>query len=327
MNKRKRKVLLALLMALSLAMTVACAANYSPPMDKGETGWDYGDQDGSLDTPSAPGILPDQGDKVQLERKFIQDGILNLRSSDINKTYDSLIDLTQRLGGRLVSYEEQSQDDRQWINMRVALPFGKLNEFMEATADHVTKVETKTVTSEEVTESYYDTKTRIQSNEDLIAHYRSMLTKADTIEDTLLVQGRIDDLTVELESLKGRMKVLESLTQESRVDISIRMETDPTITKPEVTWKTLKWSDVVYLMKNAIQKVGIGIVLFVQYFLVFLVYASPVILLAALIILLIVLCRRRKRKRLARKESQGAAVSPPTYIHPDPSESQTDKRE
>ena len=325
MKKRKGKSLLAYLLILlllgSLVITGACSANYSPPLkDEAapgwDTGWDYGDGEAVPQEPPASGILPDQG-QDQLERKFIQDGTLNLRSSDIDKTYDSLLALTQKLGGRLVSYEAQSQDERRWINMKVALPFGKLPEFMDTTADHVTKIETKTVTSEEVTEAYYDTKTRIESNENLIAHYRTMLTKAETIEETLLVQGRIDELTTELESLKGRLKLLDSLTQESRVDISIRMETDPTITKPDVTWKTLKWSDVGYLMKNAIQKVGIGIVLAFQYFLIFLVYASPFILLAGLIILLIVFLGRRKRKRMAKGQGQKAVADPQGYVHPD----------
>ncbi len=332
MKKRKGKSLLAYLLILlllgSLAITVACSSGYSPSLKDEvspgwDTGWDYGDGEAVPQEPPSSGILPDQG-KNQLERKFIQDGTLSLRSSDIDKTYDSLLALTHKLGGRLVSYEAQSQDERRWINMKVALPFGKLPEFMDTTADHVTKIETKTVTSEEVTEAYYDTQTRIQSNENLIAHYRTMLNKAETIEETLLVQGRIDELTTELESLKGRLKLLDSLTQESRVDISIRMETDPTITKPDVTWKTLKWSDVGYLMKNAIQKVGIGIVLAFQYFLFFLVYASPFILLAGLIILLIILLGRRKRKRAAKRQGQKAAVKPQAYVHPDNSDQEAD---
>jgi uncharacterized membrane protein len=86
---------------------------------------------------------------------------------------------------------------------------------------------------------------------------------------------------------------------ESHISITIRMEEDPTVAKPDVTLKTMKWTDVGYLMKNGIKKIGIGIALGFQYFLIFLVYAAPVIVFIALILLIIWLVRRRKRKKRA----------------------------
>ncbi len=302
--------LLVILIAAGCAMGTSKDRAPEAPQDW-NSGIEWGDDDfgGGKDgsaAPDQPQTLP----PGELERKFIQNGELALRSSDIDRTYESLTALALQLGGRVVSYEQLTSGDVRWITLRVAVPFGQLSAFMEHTAENVTKVENKLVTSEEVTESYYDTRTRIQSTEELIAHYRTMLTKAETIEDTLMVQARIDELTVSLESLKGRMNLLDSLTRESTIDVTIRMETDPTITKPEVTWETLKWSDVGYLMKSAVQRVGIGIVLAIQYFLVILVYAAPFILLTALILLIIWLVRRRRKKRGVKKAAAGV-VAPP----------------
>lgn len=313
MKKKNKKRLLILVLTLMLAgilaMTAACASSYAPlPPSKEDAGWDYGEE--SLRPQPPADIRPGESTGGPVERKFIQNGTLILRSSDIQKTYESLVSLAQSLGGRVVAYQQLTDGDIKWISLQVAVPFGRLDDFMEAGAREVTKIESKSVSSEEVTEAYYDVKTRIGSTEDLIAHYRTLLARAETIEDTLMVQTRIDDLTLELESLKGRLQVLDSLTMESRIDITIRMETDPTITKPEVTWKTLKWSDVGFLMKSGIQKVGIAIVLAFQYFLVFLVYASPLILLAVLIIILILILRRRKRKKMARKALEVPAGHP-----------------
>lgn len=275
--------------------------DWNPGIEWGEDDYERGEA-----APDLPQTLP----PGEVERKFIQNGELALRSSDLDKTYDSLASLTLQLGGRVVSYQQETSGDVKWISMQVAVPFGKLSEFMGHTATNVTKVENKRVTSEEVTESYYDTRTRIQSTEELIAHYRSMLTKAETIEDTLMVQTRIDELTISLESLKGRMQLLDSLTRESVISITIRMETDPTITRPEVTWATLKWSDVGFLMKSAIQRVGIGIVLAIQYFLVFLVYAAPFLILLALVLLIVWLVRRRRKKRGITKTAKKPPADP-----------------
>ena len=301
---------------LVVLMGVGCASvskDYAPPRDEAPGEWDTGNEWGGVEddfqdiAPDSPQTAPLPADKV--ERKFIQNGSLALRSSDIDKTYESLASLTLSLGGRVISYDQEASGDIKWINMKVAVPFGKLDIFMDHTAENVTKVESKSVTSEEVTEAYYDTQTRIRSTEDLISHYRTMLAKADTVEETLMVQSRIDELTLELESHKGRLQLLDNLTRESRIDITIRMEKDPTITKPEVTWKTMKWSDVGYLMKNAVQRVGIGIVLGLQYFLVFLVYLAPLLILLAIVLLIIWLVRRRKRKRA--KMAQARETLPP----------------
>lgn len=317
MKKRTRIVILVAALLLVALMGAGCAMGMSKDTAPREPGdWNEGAEWGEDAAGDYPGIVPPAPDSPlplppgEIERKFIQNGELALRSSDINKTYESLSALTLQLGGRVVSYEQLTSGDVSWITMQVAVPFGKLSDFMEHTAENVTKVENKLVSSEEVTESYYDTKTRIQSTEELISHYRSMLTKAETIEETLMVQERIDELTVSLESLKGRLQLLDSLTRESKIDITIRMETDPTITRQEVTWETLKWSDVGYLMKSAIQRVGIGIVLAIQYFLVILVYAVPLIVLLAVVLLIIWLVRRRKRKAAAKKAGTGPPLPP-----------------
>lgn len=321
-------IIAVLMMALSC---YGCSAGFSPSgIDKDESGWDSGNPayPGEPGKDIAPGEpYPSQPLPDDVERKFIQNGLLALRSSDIEKTFQSFSSLAISMGGRVVSYEQLSEGEIKWITMRVSVPFGKLSEFMDHTAEDVTKIETKTVKSEEVTEAYYDIKTRMKSAEELIAHYRSMLTKAETIEETLMVQTRIDELTVELESLKGRLQLLDSLTQESTIDITIRMETDPTIIKPDVTWKTLKWSDVGYLMKNAIQKVGIGIVLAFQYFLVFLVYASPLIVLLVIILVIVFLVRRKRKKRAVAKTPPTGLAPPAAYVHPDEISVDPSKRE
>ena len=167
MKKMKKRIALTLAILMMTSVVIGCSsANMSHPSDKseGSPGWEHG-QD--FDSPGAP-EAPREKLPNAIERKFIQNGELALRSSDVDKTYESLVSLTERLDGRVVSYERQVDDDYGWIHMQVAVPFGSLSEFMDVTAEHVTRVETKTVTSEEVTESYYDTKTRLQSTEDLI---------------------------------------------------------------------------------------------------------------------------------------------------------------
>ena len=310
MKKHHIRITLAILLLIGSMLFVGCSAKSSdssaPEAPGSEQAWDKGDagygNDFDFDNVNedgmsgAPTVTPIPG---TVQRKFIENGNLELRSVNVDETFKALSALAASLGGRVVSYEQFVGETYKTISMQVAVPYGKLTDFMEHAGETWTKIEAQSVTSQEVTEEFYDTKVRIESTEKLIEHYRTILTEAKTIEETLQVQSRIDELTVELESLKGRFRVLDYLTQESHISITIRMEEDPTVAKPEVTLKTMKWSDVGFLMKNALTKVGIGIALGFQYFLIFLVYASPVVAFILLVLLIVWIVRRRKRKKKA----------------------------
>jgi hypothetical protein len=317
--KRKQKltilsIILTLLIIVSI-FVVGCSSNsYQAPSIKEENRIDSiapekGDYDSSINgIDSFENVIESNNQNTlnkHIERKFIENGSLELRSKNVDETFTALSNLAKSLDGRVVSYDQDKGDSFKTIRMQVAVPYGKLNDFMEHAGESATKIESQSVTSEEVTEEYHDTKTRIESIENLIKHYRDLLNEAKTIEDILQVQTRIDDLTYQLEALKGKLKVLDYLTQESFISIVIRMEEDPIITKPEVTLKTLKWSDVGYLMKTGLHKVGIIIALGFQYFLIFLVYASPLILLAIIIRIIFII----RKKKMKNKPSAGKITS------------------
>lgn len=322
LRHRRCRWIAGILLALMLIMAiVGCAAskkeqssNAVPPssFDEDFSGNRFDDMNMDTREPGDAMLNNDQPQKKEpasVERKYIEQGTLSLRSADVDRTYKALSDLASSLGGRIISYEKSVSDDQTYsvITMKVAVPFGKLNAFMEHAGQSATKIESQAVTSEEVTETYYDTEVRIKSLENQIEHYRTLLKKAETIDETMQVQMQIDYLTTELESFKGRLKLLDYLTKESEIDITIRMDEDPTVTKPDVTLTTMKWSDVGYLMKNALKKVGIGIALGFQYFLVALVYAAPVVILILIIILIVFLVRRRKRKKRAIKAGKASS--------------------
>ncbi len=320
MKKHHIRITLAILLLIGSMLFVGCSAKSSYPTSPdapgSEQAWDLGDAGYGKDfdnaredeMPGAPTVSPIPG---AVQRKFIENGNLELRSVDVDKTFKALSELAASLGGRVVSYEQFVGETFKTITMQVAVPYGRLTDFMEHAGETSTKIEVQSVTSQEVTEEFYDTKTRIESTEKLIEHYRTILKEATTIEETLQVQSRIDELTVELESLKGRFRVLDYLTQESHISITIRMEQDPAVAKPEVTLKTMKWSDVGFLMKNAITKVGIGIALGFQYFLIFLVYASPVVVFILLVLFIVWIVRRRKRKKRAALAAKAENKVPP----------------
>jgi VIT1/CCC1 family predicted Fe2+/Mn2+ transporter len=219
-------------------------------------------------------------------------------STDPVKTKSDIESKASSLGGFVSDFSQQT-NSYIYIQMTVEVPGDKLEVFLRQIGDSGVKVERQSVSSEDVTDSYYDTETRLGTTRDLLDHYRLMLGKAETIDETLQVQAKIDQLTLELESLQGRLNRLELLTSNSRVYIEIYQEKDPLLEKPSEL-EPLSWEHVKYFISNGFSRLGTVLLLVAQYLFIGLAVGLPVILVIVLIILIIYFAgKRKKKKRLA----------------------------
>lgn len=302
--KRNRTLLLVLSLLLILSLFFsACSARSSKDSAPGmpEYGEEYPgapapgeDMDGSIIEPIDPDpVNPADPD---LPRKLIQNADLTLISTDPVKTKSDIESKANSLGG-LVSDFSQQNNNYIYVQMTVEIPSDKLDVFLRQINDSGVKVEAQAVTSENVTDTYYDTETRLQTTRDLLAHYRELLQEARNVEETLQVQARIDQLTLELESLQARLNRLDIMTRNSRVYIEIYQEKDPLLEKPSEL-EPLSWEHVKYFITNGFNRMGTVLLLIAQYIFISLTVGLPVILVIVLIILIICFARKRKRKKL-----------------------------
>ena len=109
---------------------------------------------------------------------------------------------------------------------------------------------------------------------------------------------------MEIESLKGKLKLWDSQLSESTVALNIRQENDPVQVRKEVNWNALSLDDMSYLMTSGLKSVvnfltGAG-----QWLLIILVAAAPIWIPLLIIIILLV---RRSRKRRKQKAIEMAA--------------------
>lgn len=291
-------LLLSLLLLLSLFIS-GCSAAMSTDQAPREP--EYGNEypgsaapDEDMDLPS---IDPDSVSPADpsLPRKVIKNADMTVVSTDPVKTKADIESKASSLGG-FVSDFSQQVNNYIYIQMTVEVPGDKLDLFLRQIGDSGVKVERQSVTSEDVTDSYYDTETRLATTRDLLNHYRDMLASADTIDETLQVQAKIDQLTLELESLQGRLNRLELLTSYSRVYLEIYQEKDPLLEKPSEL-EPLSWEHVKYFISNGFGRLGTVLLLVAQYLFIGIAVGFPVILVVLLIILIICLTKKRKKKK------------------------------
>uniref|UniRef100_UPI003F4C377F DUF4349 domain-containing protein n=1 Tax=Brachyspira catarrhinii TaxID=2528966 RepID=UPI003F4C377F len=151
-----------------------------------------------------------------VERKLIVSVDIRVNSKDVEKSYKSIEEKLKEYNGYFDNVE--SSKNRYYLNIRI--PKENLYAFIDFIEQNE-KVENKNINTQDVTETYYDTENRIKNREVLLEKLRNYLREAKNIDEILKVEDRINNLTYEIESMKGNLKNLQSSVDYSRVTLNI----------------------------------------------------------------------------------------------------------
>lgn len=150
-------------------------------------------------------------------RKIIVNANAALRVESLSAGMDALDSLTKELGG----YTRDSYLDEDSGRLSSMIPADNLDIFL-GRLDKLGKVVNKSKTSQDVTDTYFDTQTRIKNLEAEIETMRKLLQKEGwKVSELLEIEREIRRLTDELELLKGQMTNLDRSIKYSQVDINL----------------------------------------------------------------------------------------------------------
>ncbi len=90
----------------------------------------------------------------------------------------------------------------------VRIPAERLDAFLAAVPT-LGKVEDQSISAMDVTDTHRDLKVRLAHLETMRARYQSLLDKAVTVSEAVLVEKELERVTSEYESLKARLQALE----------------------------------------------------------------------------------------------------------------------
>ncbi len=254
------------------------------------------------------------GGAAAAERKMIRNSALDLEAKDVVAAYEALLAYAEQYGGYEVYRNQQRSSGYLSIDAQIKIKPEHLDAFIAYAATQADVINTS-ITSEDITESYYDAQTRLKTMEEALETYYTFLKNAKTIEESLAVQNQINQLTLEIESLKGKIKLWDSLLAESVVTIRLRQIDDPVKIKKEINWSALTFEDMAYLMKSGLAGVVNVLVGIFQWLAIVLVAAAPVWIIAIVVIIIV---RRRIKKRRQKKAVQPQAPPHDQSQNPQP---------
>ncbi len=311
---------LALLMALAILIAVitgACSAStgemsLSTTIAATTHGGYENEKDGfSSGYPTADTGSAQPANPAALAVKIIRNASLDIEADDVLKAYDTLLQRAVANGGYEMSRKVSTNDEYTTLEAKIKIPPEHLDDLL-AFAGTTGKIINVQTSSQDITENYYDAQTRLATMESMLGKYQEFLDRADTVQEALSVQSEINRLTTEIESLKGKLRYYDAMVAESVVTVRIHQTNDPVRIKKEITWSSLTWEDMTYLMQRGLMGVVNTLTGVTQWLAIALVAASPLIVIAV-IVLVIVIRRRRKAKTKSHAihPESGDADNPP----------------
>lgn len=134
-------------------------------------------------------------------------------------------ELTVGTGGYVADVSLDNRDS--WANGSILakVPKDKVDGFLEQIKELGIKVTSISDTSEDVTMQYTDTATRLDVKRTSLEKYRQYLEKAESVEELLSIESRIDSIVVDIESFEQQLKVLDNQIDYTEVTININCKT------------------------------------------------------------------------------------------------------
>ncbi|MEZ4493833.1 MAG: DUF4349 domain-containing protein [Dehalococcoidia bacterium] len=227
----RKSILGAVLLAILAGMALAACGDDDD--DDGATAFRAANDAGDADVP-ASGEASSGGDGVApgyqsslLDRKIIFTADMRLEATDVRGAYERAALIARQSGGFVERSSLSTRDDddgqpREYATVTIRIPVAHYDDVLnDLRAMNGVEVLSEESSSTEVTEEYTDLQSRIRNLERTEAQYLTLLDRADTIDDILTVNDRLDGVRSQIEQIQGRLNLLDDLTDLATVSMSI----------------------------------------------------------------------------------------------------------
>jgi len=160
---------------------------------------------------------------VTTDRKIVKTAALHIKTNDYESFMTGIKQKIEQYNGYVVQSQEYNYDNKtdRNANMKVKIPADKLESFIEELASMGT-VTSKTIGSDDITNSYIDVESRIKALETEQEALLGLMEKAESLADVISLQDRLSDVRADLEALKAQKQSYDEMVAYSEVSVDIR---------------------------------------------------------------------------------------------------------
>ena len=231
-----KKMLSALLSTVLLLSLFGCGAamNSGASADTQTNGFAFSDQnkyESSMGFDSAAPMEPESAapgynavetpsSSLPENVKMIYRGYLHLESTAFDEAVEGLNQLVAKMGGYFESSELNNYSPYRSACYVVRVPSAKYNKFCGQVGG-LAQLNSQRHTTENVSEAYYDTESRLLTQRTKLERLQELLAKAENMEDIITLESAIADTELNIEYLTGTLRKYDALVDYATVEITL----------------------------------------------------------------------------------------------------------
>ena len=241
---------------------------------------------GSINESAAPQAAAEQTSKIIRTVNF------TIRTQQYDAAYAALSTLVSNYGGTVESLSlsgDQSAGSLRRANLTLRIPSEKLDAFV-AGANDIGGVSNYSESSDDVSDTYYDLQSRLDTQKTKMARLLQLMEKAETTSDLIELENAISDTQYMIDSYTGRLNGYDSRVDNSYVYVTIRELSNAEAVEEENTPLGQRIANAVKASLEAAGRAAQG-------FAVFFVAALPWLAALGVVIVIIRVIRKKTKKQ------------------------------
>lgn len=161
----------------------------------------------------------EQKQNLVIDRKIIKEGDISFETSNLIATRN-IINKAIKQTNAYIS-DERTENNYNTINsfITIRVPAENFEILLDSISRKVEKFDAKTIKANDVTEEYVDISSRLKAKKEVENRYLQLLAKAYSIEDILKIEEKLAIIREEIESVEGRLNVLDKSVVYSTLSI------------------------------------------------------------------------------------------------------------
>ena len=157
--------------------------------------------------------------EINPAKKVVKTGGIKFKSENIQSDYQQVLKLLP-IYDAYVENENQSKSSYEiTYSMTIRVPAVAYDTLFSSIVSSTGKIERKYSNVEDVTERYYDLKSRIKNKEALELRYIDLLKKAKSITDILEIERNLNTVRTDIERLQGQFNYLSKQVSFSTIQL------------------------------------------------------------------------------------------------------------
>jgi hypothetical protein len=160
--------------------------------------------------------------QTALDRKIVQTASLRLQVKEVGAGFEEVGRIAASAGGFVASSSFSYKGEQEIASVTMRVPTGSYQTVLSQLRGLAEKVDGQDSNASDVTEEYTDLQSRLRNLEATEAQLLQLLARAQTITDILTVQDRLNAVRGEIEVIKGRVQMLDNLTELATITVHLR---------------------------------------------------------------------------------------------------------